>query len=203
MLPLRVSGYLGKDSNKGIPNIPQSFSITEVSPSDCLVSYPGHSLGESYPSAEMQSVYSTAPADWATGVVWFLYIQAYHKHINLHELFNAKTNQVEEQFNLHRERMRGFIPLPSNLSESERPVSWSGRIHRLHPCGEVTPSTIDYLGHDTKPCDGETPPLELWEKWNTPSFPLLPGPLWPGVAIPEKVTSIVQIELFNYLLLIC
>ena len=25
----------------------------------------GHSLGESYPSAEMQSVYSTAPADWA------------------------------------------------------------------------------------------------------------------------------------------
>ena len=27
----------------------------------------GHSLGESYPLAEMQSVYSTAPADWATG----------------------------------------------------------------------------------------------------------------------------------------
>ena len=24
----------------------------------------GHSLGESYPSAEKQSVYSTAPADW-------------------------------------------------------------------------------------------------------------------------------------------
>ena len=28
--------------------------------------YPGHSLGGSYPSAEVQSVYSTAPADWAT-----------------------------------------------------------------------------------------------------------------------------------------
>ena len=27
--------------------------------------YPGHSLGRSYPSAEVQSVYSTAPADWA------------------------------------------------------------------------------------------------------------------------------------------
>ena len=31
----------------------------------CLVSYLGHSLGVSYPSAEMQSVYSTDPADWA------------------------------------------------------------------------------------------------------------------------------------------
>ena len=35
---------------------------------NCLVSYPGHSLwGGSYPSAEKQSVYSTAPGDWATG----------------------------------------------------------------------------------------------------------------------------------------
>ena len=46
--------------------IPQSSSITEASPSDSTVSYIGHSLGESYPSAEMQSVYSTAPADWAS-----------------------------------------------------------------------------------------------------------------------------------------
>ena len=36
------------------------------SPSDRLVSYPGHSLRVgSYPSAEVQLVYSTAPADWA------------------------------------------------------------------------------------------------------------------------------------------
>ena len=35
--------------------------------SDCLVSYPGHSLERgSYPSTEMQSVYSTTPANWAT-----------------------------------------------------------------------------------------------------------------------------------------
>ena len=47
--------------------IPQSSSIAGTSPSDCLVSYPGHSLGGgSYSSAEKQSVYSTAPADWAT-----------------------------------------------------------------------------------------------------------------------------------------
>ena len=30
-----------------------------------LVSYPGQSLEGSYSSAEMQSKYSTAPADWA------------------------------------------------------------------------------------------------------------------------------------------
>ena len=30
---------------KGMPRIPESPSITGTSPSDCLVSYPGHSLG--------------------------------------------------------------------------------------------------------------------------------------------------------------
>ena len=55
----------GSDGNKEVLCIHQSSSITEASPSDCLVSYPGHSLGGSYPSAEMQSAYSTAPADRA------------------------------------------------------------------------------------------------------------------------------------------
>ena len=41
------------------------FSMTEASPSGCLVSYPEHSLEESYSSAEIQSECSTAPADWA------------------------------------------------------------------------------------------------------------------------------------------
>ena len=44
--------------------IPQSSSITGTSPSDCFVSYAGHALGRSYPSAEKQSVYSTAPVYW-------------------------------------------------------------------------------------------------------------------------------------------
>ena len=58
----------GSDGNEGVLRIPQSSSIAGTSPSDCLVSYPGHSLGGgSYPSAEKQSVYSTAPADWANG----------------------------------------------------------------------------------------------------------------------------------------
>ena len=61
---LRVSGP-GSDGNEGVPCISQSSSITGTSPSDCLVSYPEHSLGWSYSSAEKQLVYSTALADWA------------------------------------------------------------------------------------------------------------------------------------------
>ena len=51
----------GSDDNEGVLRIFQSSSITGALSSDCLVSYLEHSLGESYPWAEMQSVYSTAP----------------------------------------------------------------------------------------------------------------------------------------------
>ena len=54
----------GSDSNEGVVHIPQS-SKAGTSPLDCLVSYPGHSSRGSYPFAEMQVVYSTAPADRA------------------------------------------------------------------------------------------------------------------------------------------
>ena len=52
------------NENEGVLYIPQSPK-NGASPSDGLVSYPGHLLEESYPSAEMQSVYSTVPANWA------------------------------------------------------------------------------------------------------------------------------------------
>ena len=53
------------DDNNMVFYILQSSRITEASPSDFLVSYLGYTLGESYLSAEMQSVYSPVPADWA------------------------------------------------------------------------------------------------------------------------------------------
>ena len=49
--------------NEGVHHIPQSYSITETVQSDCFVSYAEHSLGKSYPSAEMKSVYFAGPAD--------------------------------------------------------------------------------------------------------------------------------------------
>ena len=53
----------GSDRKEGVLCIPQSTRITGTSTSDCLESYPGYSLVESYPSAEKQPVYSIASAD--------------------------------------------------------------------------------------------------------------------------------------------
>ena len=56
---------LWSNGNEGVLRIPQSYNISEDLPSDCFTSYQGHSLWESYCSAEMQPVYSTATVDWA------------------------------------------------------------------------------------------------------------------------------------------
>ena len=61
----------GSNGNKGYSVFPKTPHITGALSSYCLVSFPGHSLGRSYPSAEMKSVYSTAPADRA---------EQYHHH---------------------------------------------------------------------------------------------------------------------------
>ena len=53
------------NTNEGVLHIPQIFTITVASPTYCLISLPGHLLGESYPSAKKQSVYPTAAANWA------------------------------------------------------------------------------------------------------------------------------------------
>ena len=53
----------GSNGNEEVIHFPQNSSITGTSPSDCLVSYQGHTLGKSYLSKEMLSVSSTAPAD--------------------------------------------------------------------------------------------------------------------------------------------
>ena len=56
------------DGNEVVLSIPQSSSITRASASDCLMSYPEHSvvvvMMGSYSFIEMQSAYSTAAANW-------------------------------------------------------------------------------------------------------------------------------------------
>ena len=54
----------GNSGDEGVLHITQS-SKAGTSPSDSLMSYPGHLSERAYPSAEMQSVYSTAPFNWA------------------------------------------------------------------------------------------------------------------------------------------
>ena len=56
--------------------------------------------------------------------------------------------------------------------------------------------------YDAKQSDGEAPvTLELWGMKSTPSFPSLPGPLWPGMVAPDRVLSEGQLELNSVLML--
>ena len=55
----------GSGGYEGVLHIPQNSSITGTTLSDYLVSYPGHSMEGSCPSAEMHLAYSTAPANLA------------------------------------------------------------------------------------------------------------------------------------------
>ena len=66
----------GSNGIEGILYILQSSKIGAL-PLDCLVLYPGYSLGgeRSYPSAEIHSMYSTAPANLVTKIcIWYIHI---------------------------------------------------------------------------------------------------------------------------------
>ena len=53
------------DGNEAVLRIPQRSRITEGSQSDCLMAYQDTCWCRAYLSPEKQSVYSTAPVDWA------------------------------------------------------------------------------------------------------------------------------------------
>ena len=59
--------------------------ITGASPSDRLVSYPGQSLRDAYLSAELQSVYSAAPADWTTYILNTTFVNTFCRHSQLND----------------------------------------------------------------------------------------------------------------------
>ena len=56
----------GNNGNKGVLCIRQGYSNTDVSPRNCTISYPGQLFWDSFPSAGMNSVYFTVPANWST-----------------------------------------------------------------------------------------------------------------------------------------
>ena len=58
-------------------------------------------------------------------------------------------------------------------------VGWGCRIQRLRLCG-----------YDTKQSDGEVQViLEIWGMRSTPSLPLLPGAICPGLVAPHRALS--------------
>ena len=123
----------GSDGNKRVLHIPQSSSITGASPS---VLYPGHSLGESHPSAEKQSVYSTAPADWSQVVAvsvllygcatWTL-TKCIEKKANI-RMVRAVLNNSREQHPT-KQHLHGYLA-PISQSMQVRRTRHTGRCWR-------------------------------------------------------------------------
>ena len=103
-------GEPGSDGNKGILHIPQSSWILETSTSDSLVSYPGHSLEMSYPSAEMPLVYFAASAYSTTLGMELLWTKV------LDCVYDISEFELQLQLNVHlwaktlRKRFEGLKP---------------------------------------------------------------------------------------------
>ena len=56
----------------------------------------------------------------------------------------------------------------------------------MHLCRGVRPPPLS-SGYYTKQSDGEVPViLKLWGMRSTSSLPLPPGPLWPGMIVPDR-----------------
>ena len=81
-------------------------------------------------------------------------------------------------------------------------VDWGSRIYQLLLCWRVRPLTIECPGYYTKQSDGEVlVMLELCEMRSTPLLPLLPGPFWPGMRVPDRALPMNRIELSCVLML--
>ena len=61
----------GGDGHEGVLRIPQSSSIAGTSPSDCLVSYSGHSLGEGLTPLQRSSrcILQPQPTERSHGII--------------------------------------------------------------------------------------------------------------------------------------
>ena len=92
MLPL----WAKVDGNEGVLCLPQSSSITGTSPSDCLVSYPGHSLGV-LPLCRLAVgvFYSSSRLGNTTNGLYFISLKHTCKLTNLYKIKEKLINKTE------------------------------------------------------------------------------------------------------------
>ena len=73
------------------------------------------------------------------------------------------------------------------LPTEDGTIGWGCRIYWLHLCRGVRLPQYMSWRYDPRQSDDEAPIiLKLWGMWSTPSFPSLPGRLWPWVVAPDK-----------------
>ena len=78
------------------------------------------------------------------------------------------------------------------------PVGLGCRIRRLRLWRDAkTCSANECPRYDTKQSDGEALVLELYGLSSTPLLPLLPGPFWSRMVVPDRVLSMGQIEMLD------
>ena len=83
----------GSNGNEEILCIPQSSSITGTSPSDCLVSYPGHSLGRGLTPLQKSSQCILQPQP--TGQINYLYLNViFYFYLSLFFFKNKKRKKM-------------------------------------------------------------------------------------------------------------
>ena len=107
------------------------------------------------------------------------------------EIYGFNTFVLHGQF---------VIMLFSNYSMNKYLIPFASgcKIRRRHLYAGVIPNQNKCPEYDTKLSNSEAPVLELWRMGSTPSLPLLPSPLWPGVAVTVRVPSIAKIKRFNH-----
>ena len=82
-------------------------------------------------------------------------------------------------------------------SQTSPPAEWAWALEYTDSLSALRPPPNECPVYDIKQPDGEAPVLEIWGMWSTPSLPLFPGLLLPGVVGPDRVLSMNQIELFD------
>ena len=87
-------------------------------------------------------------------------------------------------------------PLSPSLTHTHQ-VDWGCIIYRLNLCRGVRPRPNQCLAYDIKPSEDEATILKIWGILRTPSLPLLPCSLCPGMIAPYRVLSMGQIEQTN------
>ena len=162
---------------KEYSTFPKAYE-TGASPSDWLVSYPGHSL--------------------RVGVLTLCRdaVSVFYSPYWLGLVIKSRTTYQALNFLSPTRCIKGIISkyLQCILINSNKLFTQSAGAVEYTDCtfnrGLRPPPTNECSGYDTKQSDGEVPVmLGIGGIQSTPSLPLLPGPLWSRVVAPDRALS--------------
>ena len=90
----------------------------------------------------------------------------------------CKGKLLASLLSLHKYFFGKQVFLYKQILHEHNTISWGCRIHWLHLYREVDLTPNECSGYDIKQYDGKAPGLEIWRMCGTPSWSLLPEPLW-------------------------